>query len=240
MPFSIAGPASPALPSLEGINRATERISSGIRTDFQEQAAEAAITGRLDAQIGESTILVRYAINQTSALQKADQTLSQGKDITERIQELAVQSSSDLLSESDRLAIKAEADGLVQDLDSLIEDSSFNGRPLFGSQTVQVDDLRSQLDQLQSGDAFDQNLLDELQNEITRTKADIGTQLNGLDRSIHQEFESSLESQRSDLNDTDLASSVAELIKEQFLFEASVKAFNHQKMAESSIMNLLN
>ncbi len=242
MPFSIAGPASPALPSLDGINRATERISSGIRTDFQDQAAEAAIAGRLDTQIGESTIGIRNAISQSSALQQADQTLGQGKDLSERIQELAVQSNSSVLSDSDQSAIQQEAEGLINDLDRLIEQAQFNGEPLFGDNTVNVENLQDQIRQLSDGDSIDQDALSELQEELTGLQADVGAQLNGIERGINQQLDAqiNLESSRSDLADTDFATEIAELIKEQFLFEASVKAFDHQRVAEESIIQLLN
>ena len=49
-----------------------------------------------------------------------------------------------------------------------------------------------------------------------------------------------LDSQLSRVEDADYASDVADLIKEQLLFEASVKAFDHQKMAEATIIELLN
>lgn len=241
MPFSIAGPASPALPSLDGINRATERISSGLRTEFQEQAAEAAISGRLDSQIGESTIDIRNAVNQISALQKADQTLGQGKELTQRIQELAIQSSSKLLPKADQLAIDQEMSGLVQDLDDLFQQAKFNDGALFGSHTVDVSQVASKISEIDS-ENVDQNNLAKIQDQIVRLQADAGAQLNDLDRSISEQFETELNlyEQRSQLTDTDLATDVAELIKEQLLFEASVKAFDHQKMAESSILQLLN
>ena len=236
MPFSIAGPASPAIPSLDGINRATDRLVSGLRTDFQMQAAETAIAGRLDTQIDESTVAIKNTINQISALQQADQTLGQGKELVDRIQELSVQGSSSLLSETDRLAIDNEISELVNDLDNLIEDARFNGEPLFGSNTVNVERLQNQIDE------FDQSHTSELQDEISQLRANIGAELNGLEQTMAEQFnkQTNLESQLSEISDPDYASDVANLIKEQLLFEASVKAFDHQKMAESTIIELLN
>ncbi len=242
MPFSIAGPASPALPSLDGINRATERISSGIRTDFQDQAAEAAISGRLDTQIGETTIGIRNAINQSSALQQADQTLGQGKDLSQRIQELSIQANSSVLSESDQQAIQQEAEGLISDLDALFEESRFNGEPLFGDNTVNVEGVQNQIRQLNDGEGINQEALTQLQDQISGLQSEVGAELNGIEREIGQQLDTqiNLASARSDLSDTDFATEIAELIKEQFLFEASVKAFDHQRVAEEAIIQLLN
>jgi flagellin-like hook-associated protein FlgL len=236
MPFSIAGPASPAIPSLDGINRAMDRLSRGLRTDYQQQAAEAAIAGRLNSQIGENTLGIKNAINQTSALQRADQTLGQGKELVDRIQELAVQGLSNLLSETDRLAVDNEISSLISDLDNLVEEARFNGEPLFGANTVDTESLEQKISE------FDGSNVSDLQTEISGLHSQLGTELNGLERAINQQFEGQigLKSQLSPIADSDFASNVADLIKEQLLFEASVKAFDHQKMAESTIIELLN
>ena len=70
MPFSIAGPSGPALPSLDGINKATDSISSGQQVNDKNNAMETAIVGRLDSAIGESTVSIRNAISQISSLQR--------------------------------------------------------------------------------------------------------------------------------------------------------------------------
>ncbi len=242
MPFSIAGPASPAIPSLDGINRAVDRLSSGVRTDYQNQAAEAAISGRLDTLNGESTVNIKDAINQISALQQADQTLQQGKELTQRIQELSVQSGNGALSQTDRDVINSEVSGLVNDLDDLLENAQFNGQSLFGDNTVDTQPVSNQIKTLQSNDELDLSAVDQLQADLSQLQASAGAKLSGLSQQIEQELDARLsrEFQQSQIADSDIASDVVNLIKERLTFEASVKAFQHQRMAESSIINLLD
>lgn len=242
MPFSIAGPASPAIPSLDGINRAADRLSSGLRTDYQLQAAEAAISGRLDTQIGESTVNIKNAINQISALQQADQTLSQGKDLTERIQELSIQSRNGALSQSDQEIISKEASNLLGELDNLLENSRFGGQPLFSEATVDVDEIREQVKTLDAADTIDQTDLKHLSEDLASLQTTLGVKQSGLSAQIQREFEArqSQISQQSRIADSDSAEDVAKLIQEQLNFEARVKAFNYQRLAESSFINLLN
>ena len=151
MPFSISGPASPALPSMEGINRAADRISSGLRVDYQQSAAEAAITGRFDTAAGENTISIRNAINQISALQKADQTLGQGTELVERIQALSVQAGNGALSEADQSAIKNETQGLLEQFADNLNQAEFNGNPLFGTDGLETEALEQKLNELGPG-----------------------------------------------------------------------------------------
>ncbi|MFT7245864.1 MAG: flagellin-like hook-associated protein FlgL, partial [Candidatus Azotimanducaceae bacterium] len=84
--------------------------------------------------------------------------------------------------------------------------------------------------------------LQELQSEVSKLRASIGSDINTIDSRIEHLSSSSiaLESSRSQLSDTDLAIEVANLIQEQINFDASVKVFNHQRLAEESILNLLS
>tara|TARA_R110002073_G_scaffold5076_6_gene32055 strand:- start:836 stop:1597 length:762 start_codon:yes stop_codon:yes gene_type:complete len=253
MPFSIAGPASPALPSLDGINRATDRISSGLRIDYQQNAAEAAITGRFDAAAGENTVSIRNAINQTSALQKADQTLGQGTETIERIQALTVQAGNGALNSADRLAIDEESKGLLDQFAEDLARANFNGNSLFtnngsGSaglrnEGIDIEALSARLDILrQSKDSINGDQLEELQAEVSLLRANIGAELNGIESRVEQLATTglSIESSRSRLSDADLATEMVNLIQEQIQFEASVKVFDHQRLAEESILNLLS
>lgn len=243
MPFSIAGPASPALPSLDGINRATDRISSGLRIDYQQNAAEAAITGRFDTAAGENTISIRNAINQTSALQKADQTLGQGTAIVERIQALAVQSKNGTLNSDDQALITEESKGLLDQFADDIAHANFNGNQLFGGDGIDIEALAIKLDSLrQNMSAITSDQLEELQTEISGLRADIGAEQNTIVSQVDQLSSGSLsiESSRSRLSDTDLATEMANLIQAQIQFEASVKVFDHQRLAEESILSLLS
>jgi flagellin len=242
MPFSIAGPASTALPSLDGINRATDRISSGLRIDYQQNSAEAAITGRFDSAAGENTISIRNAINQISALQKADQTLGQGTELVERIAALSVQADNGALGKSEQSTLYNEMQGLLDQFAEDLAGAEFNGNPLFGSDGLDVEALEQKLDELRSGDEINSDQANELQSEISRLQASIGADQNAIASQVDS-LESkglAIASSQSDLSDADLAIEIVNLIQEQINFEASVKVFNHQRMAEESILNLLS
>ena len=249
MPFSIAGPASPALPSLDGINRATDRISSGLRIDYQQNAAEAAITGRFDAAVGESTIEIRNALNQVSALQKADHSLGQNQELIDRIQALSVQSGNGALSTDEKTLIGEEIQGLLDQFADELADANFNGNQLFDGDGIDTEALQLKLDSLRQNNRNNSSQplhelrsLQELQSEASVLRTSIGSDISTINSHIEQLSSSSLalESRRSQLSDVDLAIEVANLIQQHINFEASVKVFNHQRLAEESIFNLLS
>jgi len=242
MPFSIAGPAYPALASLDGINRAADRISSGQKIDYQNNAAEAAVSGRLDSVIGETTISIRNATNQISALQKGDQTLGQISSQIERIQELAVQSGNGALAESDREIIEKQSQSLIEQASRDLADARFNGSPLFETAGLEIADLQNKLSDLsRSGDPSDQTSLKAISEDITSLRAEIGA-----DQNVEASRIESLENERlitsnrqSRLSDTDLAEELTNLLQQELGFKAGVEVFNHRRLAEESIINLL-
>lgn len=250
MPFSIAGPSGPALPSLDGINKATDSISSGQRVNYENNAAEAAITGRLDTAVGESTISIRNATNQISSLQKADQTLGQATELVERIQALSVQAGNGALSESDLDIIDKQQQGLIEDTSKLLNDAKFNGQALFAESQlseaelaesgIDIESLKAKLDSIRASGITDESL-DDIQSEISLARSEIGAEQNALSSrisSLEGELQSNQES-RSSISDTDFASEFAKLIQEEILFKANVKVFNHRLLAEESLINLL-
>ncbi|MBL4681959.1 MAG: hypothetical protein JKY88_14705 [Pseudomonadales bacterium] len=240
MPFSIAGPSGPALPSLDGINKASDSISSGQRANYQNNAAEAAITGRLDTALGESTIVIRNATNQISSLQKADQTLGQATELVERIQALRVQEGSGALSKSDKDIINRQQQSLIKDTTNLLDDANFNDQALFSESGINIESLKAKLDSLRSSGVTNESL-DNIQAEISNARSEIGAEQNVLSSSIGSlegELQSTKES-RSSLSDTDFANEFANLIQQEILFEANVKVFNHRLLAEESLLNLL-
>ena len=243
MPFSIAGPSGAALPSLDGINKATDSISSGQQVNFKDNSAEAAIAGRLDSATGESTVSLRNAISQISSLQKADQSLGQASELVEKIQALAVQSNNGALSPTDQNMVNRESLDLVDEASAVLKNAEFNGNTLFSESGINIENLKSKLDAIRSsGTPIDQASLNEVQEEINIERADVGAQQNTISSRINQiSSEKDLQSNRqSEISDADFASQFADLIRQEIQFEANVKVFNHRISAEESLVSLLS
>ncbi|MFT5208621.1 MAG: flagellin-like hook-associated protein FlgL [Flavobacterium sp.] len=243
MPFSIAGPSGPALPSLDGINKATDSISSGQQVSYENNAAEAAITGRLDSAIGESTVSIRNAINQISSLQKADHSLGQASELIEKIQAFSAQSNNGSLSPEGRETINKQSLSLLDEVSTVIKEAEFNGTSLFSESGINIEDLKAKLDSIRGSNApINQESLSEIQDELSLARADVGAQQNAIAGQVGQiENGNSIQSNRqSEISDTDFASEFAELIRQEIQFEASVKVFNHRISAEESLASLLS
>ena len=242
MPFSIAGPAYAAIPSMEGINRVAERISSGEQTSFEQNAAEAAIAGRFDAAIGESTVAIRNATNQVSALQKADQSLEQVSQSVLRAQELAFTSGNGALSPDDQAVLASASQQLLKDASQTLESATFNTNNVFEITGIDIDALKLQLDEIRSsGAALDGEQLESIQQSVSELRALAGAGQNALGIQVDQLASrgQTLHAAQSELADVDFAEEMTNLIAEQIQFEVSVKVFDKQQLATQSVIDLL-
>ncbi|MAZ45994.1 MAG: flagellin [Rickettsiales bacterium] len=104
-----------------------ERLSSGKRINHAgDDAAGGAIADRMTAQIKGLNMSVRNASDVLSMAQVAEGALDESSKVLQRIRELAIQSASDLMNGEERLYLQTEANQLIQELDRVARDTTFN------------------------------------------------------------------------------------------------------------------
>ena len=114
-----------------GVQKSLERLSTGMRINSAaDDAAGMAISSKLKSQIRGLDQAERNANDGISLIQTAEGSLEQMGDILGRARELAVQSSSDTLTSSDRSFIDSEFRSLVNEMDRIVSTTEFNGRKL--------------------------------------------------------------------------------------------------------------
>lgn len=105
-----------------------ERLASGLRINrASDDAAGLAIASTLNAYSRVFSQGVRNINDGISALSIADGSLEQLSGLTTRLKELAMQSANGSLSITQRRALDAEADQLMQEFNRTISTVSFNG-----------------------------------------------------------------------------------------------------------------
>ncbi|MGY4878611.1 flagellin [Vreelandella aquamarina] len=114
------------------MSTAMQRLSSGLRINSAaDDAAGKAIANRMEANI-RATDQTSQGINDgISLMQTAEGGLDGINDILQRARELAVQASSDTLSDSDRAAVNAEYHQLREEIDRVaLGTEAFGKTPL--------------------------------------------------------------------------------------------------------------
>ncbi len=125
------------------LNTALQRLSSGLRINSaKDDAAGMAISSRMTAQINGLNQAGRNANDGISLAQTAEGALQSVTDSLQRMRTLAVQASNATNSATDRAALQKEVDQLVQQINTVASQTSFNGVKLldgsFNTQAFQV------------------------------------------------------------------------------------------------------
>ena len=122
---------------------ALQRLSSGLRINSaRDDAAGLAISTRFDAQIEGTQQATRNAADGISLSQTAEGALDSVVESLQRIRELALQSANGTNSDTDREALNLEVQQLINEIQRVAEDTTFNGQPLldgsFSGTTFQI------------------------------------------------------------------------------------------------------
>jgi len=142
--------------AIVGINNLTQsnarlsgnfgRLSSGLRINkAADDAAGLGVSENLRSQIQGLNQSIRNTNDGIGILQTAEGALNEIQGNLGRLRELAVQSASGTLQDSERAFINTEADALIEEIDRLSNVTQFNGRVLLngassaGTGTITLD-----------------------------------------------------------------------------------------------------
>jgi flagellin len=129
--------------------KTTEKLSSGYRINRAgDDAAGLSISEKMRSQIRGLNKASTNAQDGISAIQVAEGALNETHSILQRMNELSTQAANDTNTDKDRLAIKAEIDQLVSEIDRIQSTTQFNTMNLldgnFTGKNLQVGALSGQ------------------------------------------------------------------------------------------------
>jgi flagellin len=129
--------------SQAGMERNIERLSSGSRINkAADDAAGLAISERMDHQVQGMRQAHRNVLQANNLLQTAEGGMSEIGNILGRMRELAVQASSDTVSDTDRDSLNLEFGELEEEITRIAETTQYDNMALldgtFSSKKVQV------------------------------------------------------------------------------------------------------
>ena len=107
---------------------AMTRLSSGLRINSaKDDAAGMAIAGKMTSQIMGMNQAVRNANDGKSLVDTTESAHAESFNMLQRLRELAVQSTNDTNSASNRGNIMAEANQMIAEMNSISENTTWNG-----------------------------------------------------------------------------------------------------------------
>jgi len=115
----------------QAVQDSLQKLSSGYRINSAaDDAAGYAISQKMTSQINGLNQASSNAQDATSLIQTGDGALSSTSSILQRMRELAVQSSSDTNTSSDRSQIQGEVDQLAKEVTRISNTTQFNTQNL--------------------------------------------------------------------------------------------------------------
>lgn len=122
------------------VNKTLAQLSSGLRINkASDDAAGLAISENLKAQIRGLGQAERNANDGVSLLQTAEGAMNEVSGIMGRMRELAVQSSSDTLSDTERGFAQQEFAALMSEVDRIAAVTEFNGTQLVDGTATNIE-----------------------------------------------------------------------------------------------------
>lgn len=235
-----------------------EKLSSGLKTQkAKDDAAGLQIAHQLTAQINGQNQAIRNANDSISYAQVAEGALSSVSDSALRIEELSIQAANGTLSDGDRKAIQQEISQLQGHVEDIYANTRFGDKVVFGSsvefqigananQTVELG-LSSQ--SLADIDVSTQNgaqaaigAAQSFREQVDSNRGQIGAFQNRIASSISNLTNQNINTQasRSQIVDTDYASTVSEQTAQGIQAQANVALAAQANFSNFRGLELLN
>ncbi|HBF34929.1 TPA: flagellin [Candidatus Sumerlaeota bacterium] len=123
--------------SSKALNKSLERLSSGLKINSaSDDAAGLAISTGLQSQIKGVDQAASNCSDGISLISTADGSMDTYTSILQRLRELAVEASSDVMSADDRSDLDLEVQQQIKELNRIATTMDFNGAPLFDGSFV--------------------------------------------------------------------------------------------------------
>ncbi len=250
------------------LDKTFAKISSGKRINSAaDDAAGLAIATRFSSQISATQQAQRNGLDAQSLIQTEDGALEQINAGILRLQEISIQQGNGILNDSDRAALNKEAQQVSQQITQVIEQSSFNDKPLFqqsdtanafnfqlGDKAGEIISLAanttaepiqqglSQLDFSDPNSADNLTVLDSLQQQVTERRTELGAVSNRIDNSIDQlkNEEEQAQSARSRIEDADIAELVSQMTIERVQQQAQLAVRSQANASAEDTLRLLS
>ena len=246
------------------LNKSLERLSSGLRINrAADDAAGLAIAEGFRSQVLGAKVAQRNSQDGISLVQTAEGALSETTNILQRIRELAVQAANGTQSTDNRLALNAEVQQLLSQIDDIALDTEFNGvRVLSSAQTItlqagpnpsqtltvavtgsKTNDLGVNTVTVSAVGAAVSTIstIDRALQSVTSLRANLGALQNRLEFTISTLAiqEENAASSESAIRDADIASETIRFTRNQILVSAGTSVLAQANLVPQTALQLL-
>ena len=249
------------------LNKSLQKLSSGYRINSaMDDAAGLAISTNLQSQVNSYNVALRNASDGVSLVQTAEGAMNETSNILTRLRELAQQSSSAGVTDTERSYIQTEVNSLVSEIDRIADSTEFNGQVLLNASTtltfqvgirnvaandrisvsttsVTASSLGVSSLSLSSQSAAQAALgtLDTALQSVSSSRASLGAVGNrfGSVMNTIRVASNSISAANSRIRDVDVAEESAELTRNQILVQAGVSTLSQANSIPQTALALI-
>lgn len=255
----------------EATAREDEKLSSGERiVRSADDPAGLAISEKMKSKIRSNYQAERNTNDSISLLQVAEGSLNVIQDMAIRLRELAMQSSTDTVSDSDRMIVDKEFQNLKSEVKRLTVSTSFNGHNIINDKNNVYDlqigingkasedqikyDMSKVMDisnnfgigtiNLQSKNSAQNSLtaIDKMMTQISSSRAELGSMGNRMNSVIQnlQVGRENLSASNSKIRDADVALEASKRFTSQIAESASLSMLKMSNDQPGLILKLID
>ncbi len=255
--------------STRELERTMGRISSGLRINRAgDDAAGLAVAEGLSARSGSLAVARRNTSDGISFTETADGATGEVSNIVKRMRELAVQASSETLSDTERGYLNDEYEELAAEIERVASSTEFNGVVLTDGSTTQlsvqvgIDNTANDRITMTMGDVRTTVLgidtatvdlstatgaqaaidtFDTALDTIAGYRGDYGAAQNRLESALSysETYETNLRAAESTIRDADFAFETAQMAKQQIIQQAGVSVLAQANVMNQGILSLV-
>jgi flagellin len=251
------------------LDSSLSKLSSGFRiTKAGDDAAGLGISTKLESQIKSYSQAVRNANDGISVIQSTEAALNESANILTRLRELAMQSGSDGVGNSERAYIQKESSALVNELQRISQVTEYNGTKLLNGANATLDfqvGIYSTTNDAISFSSLDATTgasglnvsgislaskasalaslasLDSALAAVSDARSTLGANGNRFNSAIAniQSFAESLSAANSRIKDVDVAEETSKMSRSQILLQAGVSVLAQANQMPQMALKLL-
>ena len=220
------------------------RLSTGIRTLNGNDPAGQSVASNITTQARSANVAARNAEDGISFLHATESVLLELATLNTRLRELGVQKTSDLLTVSDKAALEAEENEIVNAAEKIAE-SKMNNRELLSTFLIAINNhgTLSQMGAVkkpvfQSGVSNADSSMADISLALGQVAAGINA-LKGHQSNMYS-FTANARAAASRIMDTDYAKESANLAQSSILNQSALAMVAQANNAMANILTLLN
>lgn len=243
--------------------KAMERLSSGLKINSaKDDAAGLAIANKLDTQTKGINQASRNAMDGISMVQTAEGALNEVSDMLVRLKELVIQGKNGTYDDVDRVPIQMEIDSLIEEINTIQDETVFNGQGLLNGsgkfmlhigankdenlaidgESLNLYHATRHINGLQVDDIDAQERIDDAIRETSVIRGRLGAYQNRLEHTTANlnVSEENMTSALSRIQDTDMAEEMTNYTQYNVLTQAANAMLAQANQRPQQVLQLLN